>query len=489
MSSSDTFYWHDYETSGTNPAYDRPIQFAGLRTDSDLNPVGEPLVIYNRLTPDCLPHPAAVRVTGISPATVLEQGLPERDFIDRIHQELQRPHTCALGYNSVRFDDEVTRFTLYRNFFPPYAREYGQGRTRWDLIDAVRAFYALRPEGLQWPKGDNGLTSFRLEDLTAANGIDHGAAHDALADVQATIALAKRMKAAQPALFEALFALRTKQQVAPLLDVQAMRPVVHVSGMFGAARANLAVVVPLAMHPKNTNEIVCADLAGAMDFLDDTDETVRAHLFAKESELPEGVPRPPLKTIRLNKAPVVLPTEWVAGPVAERLGLDGDKARQGLATLRGARDADPDAFKRFIQSIFSERQFEARTDPDVMLYEGFIDREDEHHFEEIRHATPEHLRDSRWVFKDARLPELLFRYRARNYPESLLPEEHSEWQEHCQAKLTADSQGKEQSFWEALTEERGRPGLSTRQRDALDDLERYARARLGEGDSIPQNAP
>jgi exodeoxyribonuclease-1 len=224
-----------------------------------------------------------------------------------------------------------------------------------------------------------------------------------------------------------------------------------------------------------------------MDFLDDVDDTVRAHLFTKESELPNGVLRPPLKTIRLNKAPVVLSTEWVAGPVAERLGLDGDKARRSLAALRGARDADPDAFKRFIQSIFSERQFEARTDPDVMLYEGFIDREDEHHFEDIRGASPEQLRDTRWGFKDTRLPELLFRYRARNYPESLRPEEHSEWLEHCHAKLTADSQDKELPFWEALAEELARPGLSTRQRDALDDLERYARARLGKGDSNGQN--
>ena len=478
MSSSETFYWHDYETTGANPAYDRPIQFAGLRTDHHLNPIGEPLVIYNRLAEDCLPHPAATRVTGITPATAIEQGLCEADFIAHIHQELQQPGTCALGYNSIRFDDEVTRFTLYRNFFPAYAREFGQGRTRWDLIDVIRAFYALRPEGLCWPTRDEGLPSFRLEDLTAANDIDHGAAHDALSDVQATIALAKKLKEAQPALFETLFSLRTKQKVAPLLDVGAMRPVVHVSGMFGAARANLAVVVPLAPHPQNGNEIICADLAGSMDFLDHSVETVKGHLFVKEADLPEGVSRPPLKTIRLNKAPVVLPTEWVAGKVAERLGLDGDLARAGLAILRGTRNADSEGFKTFVQSIFSDREFEPRTDPDTMLYSGFIDRGDEGLCEQIRAASPEQLRDNRWVFSDSRLPELLFRYRARNYPESLAPEERKQWQEHCQIKLLEDASGQEPPFWEAMAVERGRPDLSPRQVAALDDLERYARSIL-----------
>ena len=478
MSSSETFYWHDYETTGANPAYDRPIQFAGLRTDNNLNPIGEPLVIYNRLAEDCLPHPAATRVTGIGPSTAMEQGLCEADFIAHIHQELQQPGTCGLGYNSIRFDDEVTRFTLYRNFFPAYAREYGQGRTRWDLIDVVRAFHALRPEGLCWPTRDDGLPSFRLEDLTAANNIDHGAAHDALADVQATIALAKKLKEAQPALFETLFSQRTKQKVAPLLDVGAMRPVVHVSGMFGAARANLAVVVPLAPHPKNGNEIICADLSGSMDFLDHSVETVKGHLFVKESDLPEGVSRPPLKTVRLNKAPVVLPTEWVAGAVAERLGLNGDLARASLAVLRGTRDADPVGFKTFVQSIFSDREFDPRTDPDTMLYSGFIDPGDQGLLEQVRDASPDQLRDNRWVFSDARLPELLFRYRARNYPESLSPDERKQWQEHCEIKLLEDVSGQEPPFWEAMAVERGRPDLSPRQVAALDDLERYARSIL-----------
>ena len=188
---SDTFYWHDYETFGVDPSRDRPVQFAGVRTDFDLNVIGEPLVIFARPANDFLPQPQACLVTGITPQLALAQGVSESEFINQIHQELARPGTCGVGYNSLRFDDEITRYTLYRNFHDAYGREWQNGNSRWDIIDMVRATYALRPEGVEWPLGEDGLPSFKLEDLTAANGIGHEAANDALSDVHATIAVAR----------------------------------------------------------------------------------------------------------------------------------------------------------------------------------------------------------------------------------------------------------------------------------------------------------
>ncbi|MBT3411535.1 MAG: exodeoxyribonuclease I, partial [Halieaceae bacterium] len=200
--SDTTFYWHDYETFGADPSRDRPVQFAGLRTDADLNPIGEPLVIYSRPANDFLPHPQACLVTGITPQKALAEGLPEAEFIRLIHAELAAPGTCGVGYNSLRFDDEVSRYTLYRNFYDPYGREWQNGNSRWDIIDMVRACYALRPEGIEWPLREDGQPSFRLEALTAANGIAHEAAHDALSDVHATIAMARLIKTKQPRLYD-----------------------------------------------------------------------------------------------------------------------------------------------------------------------------------------------------------------------------------------------------------------------------------------------
>ena len=257
--SVETLYWHDYETSGASPASDRPWQFAGLRTTTDLEVIGDPLTVYAKPALDVLPHPAAVRVTGISPFEAEEKGLSEQGFIARIHDELAKPGTCGVGYNSLRFDDEVTRFTLWRNFYDPYAREYSRGNSRWDLIDVVRCFYALRPDSLDWPTRPDGAPSFKLEDLTAANGLEHGAAHDAMSDVTATLALARALRSADRALFDELLSMRFKARVEALVDTNAMTPLVYVSGLMGTERACLGVVVPLAVHPEYKSDIICAD--------------------------------------------------------------------------------------------------------------------------------------------------------------------------------------------------------------------------------------
>ncbi|MGB5685454.1 MAG: exodeoxyribonuclease I, partial [Candidatus Electrothrix sp.] len=156
-----TLLWHDYETWGINPRRDRPAQFAALRTDSELKEVGEPIMLYCRPTDDFLPHPEAAMLTGISPQEAAAKGLNEASFFERINTAFSEPGTCGVGYNSIRFDDEVTRFGFYRNFIDPYAREWKNGNTRWDIIDLVRLAYALRPEDINWPQKKDGRVSFR----------------------------------------------------------------------------------------------------------------------------------------------------------------------------------------------------------------------------------------------------------------------------------------------------------------------------------------
>ena len=215
--SRQTLYWYDYETFGIDPRRDRPVQFAGIRTDREFNPIGDPLVLYCKPTNDTLPQPEACLVTGITPAKALSEGLCEAEFIAKIDHEFTQPNTCVIGYNNIRFDDEITRNTLYRNFFDPYAREWQRGNSRWDLIDMVRLASALRPSGIEWPVKDNGMPTFRLDQLTLANGIEHSEAHDALADVLATIAMAKLVKTKQPKLYEFVFRNRGKHLAAQFL--------------------------------------------------------------------------------------------------------------------------------------------------------------------------------------------------------------------------------------------------------------------------------
>ena len=480
MSSSESLYWHDYETSGADPTQDRPWQFAGIRTDAELNIVGEPLTLYAQPTEDRLPHPAAVRVTGITPQEAYEKGVTEATFISRILAELAKPNTCTVGYNSIRFDDEVTRFTLWRNLRDPYAREWQNGNSRWDLLDVVRAFWALSPNGLEWPQRDDGLTSFRLEDLTAANGIEHGAAHDALADVIATIEMAKRLKQSDARLFTTLYANRSKRAVSALIDISRLKPVVHVSGIFGAARHNLALIVPLAWHPDNKSEVICADLAGSTEYLDQPVAELRESLFAPASARSKGAVRPPLTAVRLKRAPVLLPADWLAGEAAERLGLDGDHHRAHLAALRAARAANEEAFVARFQELWRDRAFPPRTDPDQMLYDGFINDADRALCQQILQQEPATLATQSWPFSDSRLPELLFRYRARNFPDSLSAGEGEQWREHCQLQRK-EGDFNQATFAQALVEERARADITPATKRALDALEQWVRDLSVEG--------
>ena len=438
MAAAQTFYWHDYETFGVDPSRDRPVQFAGIRTDAELNVIGEPLMLFARPSRDVLPQPQACLLTGITPQQALAQGVPEAEFMARIHEQLSQPGTCGVGYNSIRFDDEVTRYALYRNFYDAYAREYQNGNSRWDIIDMVRLTHALRPEGIEWPRGEDGAVSFRLELLTQANGIGHAAAHDALSDVEATIALARLIRDKQPRLFDYALKMRSKQAVLAELDMAAMKPVLHVSGMFGAARNNIGLVVPITRHPRNKNEIICYDLAVDPAPLVELDvDALRQRLFTPSADLPAGTERLGIKSIHINKSPVIATPKLLDPATAQRLGIDGALCRanrQQLVAITGLADK--------LQQVYKDREFSAVTDPDRMLYSGgFFGDADKRSMEKIRAATPEQLRDQSFVFEDARLSEMLFRYRARNFPDSLTPEETAQWEEFRFQYLTDPEAG------------------------------------------------
>ena len=431
-----TFYWHDYETWGANPAQDRPCQFAGIRTDFDFNIIGEPLVEYCQPPQDLLPQPEACLITGITPQLAQEKGLREFQFIAKIHKELSAPGTCGVGYNSIRFDDEVTRYALYRNFYDPYAREWQGGNSRWDIIDMMRACRALRPDGIEWPLYDDGKPSFKLEHLTAANNLRHEAAHDALSDVYATIAVAKLIKTAQPKLFDYLFKLRDKREVAALLNLSQKKPVLHISGMFSADRGCAALVLPLAQHPANANEIICFDLSADADLLLDLSaEEIRRRVFTAQAEL--DVERIPLKTIRTNRCPVVVTEKLLDEKIAQRWQIDRARCEISAKKLSNAKNLAEKLCDVFTAPERVSLSLRLGADPEQMLYSGgFFSNADRATMNRVRAASGKQLAAQTFVFEDKRLPEILFRYRARNFPETLNADEQADWKEFCELRLT-----------------------------------------------------
>ncbi|MCM2131625.1 exodeoxyribonuclease I [Larsenimonas rhizosphaerae] len=474
-----TFLFHDYETFGADARRDRPSQFAAIRTDEQFNVIGEPVVWYCQPADDYLPHPDACLITGLTPQKARREGMPETEFAGRIADLMQVSNTCSLGYNTLRFDDEISRHLFYRNFIDPYGREWQNGNSRWDLIDVVRAFYALRPDGIQWPEREPGVPSFKLEHLSQANGIEHGNAHDALADVYATIELAKLLRAQNARLFDYLLSLRRKQTVAEQLDVQRRKPMLHISRRYPAARGCSALIIPLARHPSNPNGVIVYDLSVDPEPLFElSPEAIRARVFASADELSEGEHRIPLKVIHINRSPVVMPISVVDETVAQRLGIDKAQAEQHWKALAGRGDV---AGK--VEAVFGEGPPGAAVeDPDLMLYSGaFFSGSDKREMARVRECPVEALHELQPSFQDPRLEEMLFRYRARNYPVTLSDEERRQWEQFRWERMNSPqlSSLTLQQFARAIERLNQQP-LEDRDRQLLEELVLYVEGMMPE---------
>ncbi len=466
-----TFLWHDYETTGADPRRDRPCQFAAQRTTAELEPVGDPIEIFCAPAPDVLPHPQAALITGITPQQLARDGISEAAFAARVHEEMAMAGTCTVGYNSLRFDDEFTRNLLYRNFYEPYAREWENGNSRWDLIDLVRMTYALRPHGVEWPRREDSTPSFRLEDLARANHLQQERAHDALSDVNALIGLARLLRARQPRLFAYYFDLRRKQRAFELLDVAHRTPVLHVSSRFPASRGCLAMVVPLAVHATQPNAVIVYDLdADPAPLLELEADEIADRVFSARADLPEDVERIPLKLVHANRSPALAPLSALAGVDLARIGLDMERCMSHLERLR-----DQPGLAEKLQQVFARGYGDATPDAELALYSGFLNNADKRLLREVRSTPPEQLAPRAFAFRDARLTELFWRYRARNWPQHLSLDEAARWQAFCRQRLEHKSELTTLTFddYFALIDTLGQDPAHVTQAALFDALQAY----------------
>lgn len=444
-----TFLFYDLETYGADPRRTRIAQFAAIRTDEALNPVEEPVDFLVRPANDLLPSPVATLVTGIAPQRALREGVNEAEAFSRIFDEMARPQTCTLGYNSLRFDDEFVRHGLFRNFHDPYEREWRGGNSRWDLLDVLRLAHALRPDGIQWPRREDGHASFRLEHLAEANGVREGDAHEALSDVRALIGMARLLRRSQPKLWDYALGLRDKRRAAQLLDTTAMLPALHVSQRYPAARLCAAAVLPLARHPSIDSRVIAFDLDEDPEALLALDaDAIAERLYIRQADLPEGERRIPLKEIHLNRCPALVEWQHLRPAELERLAIDPEQVEARVARLRAAGPA----LAAKVREVFARPAGREPSDADASLYDGFIADGDRRLFARVRGTPPHLLGSADFGFRDPRLPELLFRYRARNWPDSLSFAEHERWNDYRRRRLGTDAGLSELGFEQARAE-------------------------------------
>ena len=429
-----TFFFYDLETSGLNPRDDRIMQFAGQRTDMDLNLLGEPVNILVKLSDDILPSPDAIMVTGITPQSTLADGYSEAEFCKMLIEEILTPDTIVVGFNNVRFDDEFIRHTLWRNFHDPYEWAWSEGRGRWDMLDVVRMTRALRPDGIEWPVDANGKAVNKLELLASTNGLTHTKAHDALSDVIALIDLSKLIKTKQPKLFDYLYTMRDKKKIAELVHLKDPQPFLYTSGRYDPAHEKTTVAFPVspALHP---GAVVVYDLRyDPTPFLNATAKQLAEIMFASwDARQQEGFLSLPVKELSFTKCPSVAPMGVLDEQTKQRLAIDLDVIRRHMEIITH----NPGFASAIHEAYQLKEPYDKATDVEHMLYDGFINDKDKPRINAVRNADATTLADFHPSFIDDRLDELLFRYKARQFPSSLTDTEHQQWEAYRSKKLQA----------------------------------------------------
>lgn len=432
-----SFLFYDLETFGADPRRTRIAQFAAIRTNAQLQPLGEPISFFVQPANDLLPAPVATLITGITPQAALRDGVTEAAAFARIIEEMGQPETCSAGYNSLRFDDEFVRYGLYRNFHDPYEREWRAGNSRWDLLDALRLMHALRPDGIVWRQREDGQgTSFKLEHLAEDNGLREGMAHEALSDVRALIGLARLFRQHQPKLWDYALRLRDKRFAASMLDPIAMTPLLHISQRYPAARLCAAPVLPVAQHPSIPSRFIAVDLETDPEPLLSLDaDAIAERLYIRQADLPEGETRVALKEIHTNKCPALVRWEHLRQHDFTRLGISPELVQQRADRLRAHGPAIAEKMRR----VFARERPATPVDADAALYDGFIGDADKKLCAQVRGTPPHLLANAKFAFRDTRLAALLLRYRARNWPDSLLPSEQAQWDSYRRHRLLTDA--------------------------------------------------
>ena len=476
-----SFLFYDLETFGADPRRTRIAQFAAIRTNAQLQPLGEPISFFVQPANDLLPAPVATLITGITPQAALRDGVTEAAAFARIIEEMGQPETCSAGYNSLRFDDEFVRYGLYRNFHDPYEREWRAGNSRWDLLDALRLMHALRPDGIVWRQREDGQgTSFKLEHLAEDNGLREGIAHEALSDVRALIGLARLFRRHQPKLWDYALRLRDKRFAASLLDPIAMTPLLHISQRYPAVRLCAAPVLPLAQHPSIPSRFIAVDLDTDPEPLLSLDaDAIAERLYIRQSDLPEGETRVALKEIHTNKCPALVRWEHLRQSDFTRLGISPEIVQQRADRLR----MHGPAIAEKMRLVFARDRPATPVDADAALYDGFIGDADKKLCAQVRGTPPQLLAKAQFAFRDTRLSALLLRYRARNWPDSLLPSEQAQWDSYRRQRLLTDAGQSEltlEQFFAQISELRAAHVGDGSKQVLLDQLEDWGQQRARE---------
>lgn len=448
------FVFYDLETTGISPAYDQPLQFAAILTDESF--VEKQRVnLRCRLAPHILPSPQALIVTGIKPDQLTDPSLPSLIEFSQKVVALTEQWAPAIwvGYNTLKFDEEVLRQTFYQNLSPSvYATQFN-GNSRFDILPAVYAARVKDPSVLNWPDDKGGRVSFKLDRLAPANGFEAHNAHDALGDVEATIHIARRIADRKPSLWAELLSNAHKAEVhAKLETFKPAELILRFGG--GEPRAYTGVFCGYSQENDTQAAFFDLDAADPSELLTASDDA----LFAAVDSSPKII-----RGMSTNKAPALM-TVTEPSPEHQR---------------RAAVIADAPDFRRRVGETMAARFDDDLSAPpkpvEEQIYGELYSNSDKSLLGEFQHANWPRRHEIVSSLSDRRLRQLGNRLVAFYSAELLTAEELSRYQEYLREKWIPSSEEKHQWMTFAKAEEElGRlRALSGADHTNLDAIERF----------------
>ena len=440
------FFWYDLETTGTDPMRDRIMQFAAIRTDLNLNQIGDTFKRSLKIPDEVIPHPDACCITGLDPLKLNELGGSELECLHEAQSLLMRGGTCICGFNNANFDDNFLRYGFYRNLYSAYQHEFNEGNSRLDLLPILRFAAALRPDGINWPVRD-GKHSFQLEALSAANGFQTDDAHDALADVRNTLSLAKLLKSNQPRLWKFIYDHRKKRQIESLIRPFGEKPFLFSSSRRSGSHGYLGVGIAITTHEYDNN-VLGVDLTQAVSLLSSvTTDELRAITFASQEDREKNDwPTSPIFRMRLNRCPVVAPPNALTSVDSKRLGISLSEVDANLQYVRGVNNLPTllrNVYDRKNLNTTSNEPHKTRIAEEQLYGTDFVDNRDlalgKRLRGEIQADLPTKIALNR--FTENRTQELATRLVARNSPDRLEPQQQQRYDEFVRNQLTDSERG------------------------------------------------
>lgn len=419
-----SFLFYDYETFGVHTALDKVAQFSSIRTDLSFNIIHKKKNFFCIPPIDYLPDPNAILITKILPQDTYLNGMNEYFFAHKIHNIFIKSNTCIVGFNNLNFDNLVTRNIFYRNCFDPYEWSWKNGNSSWDILNILRAFYIFFPKNIFWPKNPEGHVSFKLSDFTKINNISHLNVHDSFSDVLATVKVAKLLCFYNKKFFFKLYCFSQKNNIKNFIRKNSTKPFFYLSSIFGAKRNNISCMMYLNDHPTNNNLLLLFDLQV---------DVKKIFLLYRQSNkfkctikdlLSAGI-----KIIYLNKSPMFFKYSSISEKECQRLKLDYIRFQKSFFLLFQHK-----YIKKWILSIFlnSTNRYPLVSDNiDLMLYHNFFNDKDKLLLNILHQESPKNWNIRNIKFLDARLYKIIFRLRARNFPDSLSLLEKKKWKKHC----------------------------------------------------------